>query len=108
MKVLIYNADGLSLPVEVEVGVPFKFTCKEGECGKRIVIEGIVRPASEEEFNEVLEKTVSSNPGFKRIREITARRLVFEGKVNGKPALLPVESLDDFAERFMSEVLVLR
>ncbi|AFL94787.1 hypothetical protein CL1_0580 [Thermococcus cleftensis] len=108
MRVFIYNAAGLTVPVEVEPGLPFKFTCTEEECGRKIVIEGVVRPASEEEFTRVLEKTVKENSDFEKIREITARKLVFEGKVNGKEVLLPVESFEDFARRFLEEVLVLR
>ncbi|ASJ09746.1 hypothetical protein A3L11_05050 [Thermococcus siculi] len=108
MKVFIYNADGLTIPVEVEPGRPFKFHCTEEECGKEVVIEGVVRHADEKEFTEILEDTVEENPDFKKIREITARNLIFEGKVNGKEVILPVESFDDFAKRFLDEVLVLR
>ncbi|NJE09692.1 hypothetical protein [Thermococcus sp. MAR1] len=108
MKVFIYNADGLTIPVEVELGLPFKFVCSEEECGRKVVIEGVVRLANEEEFTEVLESTIAKNSDFKKIREITARMLVFEGRVNGKEVKLPVESFDDFAKRFLDEVLVLR
>ena len=108
MKVFIYNADGLTVPVEVEPGLPFKFRCTEEECGKEVVIEGVVRHADEAEFTEVLESTVRDNPDFKKIREIAARNLIFEGRVNGKDVVLPVESFDDFAKRFLDEVLVLK
>ena len=108
MKVFIYNADGLTLPVEVEPGLPFKFRCTEEECGKEIVIEGVVRHANEDEFTRALENTVKNNPDFKKIMEITARKFIFEGKVNGKEVTLPVESFDDFAKRFLDEVLVLK
>ncbi len=108
MKVFIYNADGLTIPVEVELGLPFQFVCSEEECGRKVVIEGVVRLASEDEFTEILESTIAENSDFKKIREITARMLVFEGKVNGKEVKLPVESFDDFAKRFLDEVLVLR
>ena len=108
MKVFIYNADGLTIPVEVEPGLPFKFRCDEEECGKVVVIEGVVRHADEGEFNKILEETVEENPDFAKIREIAARNLIFEGKVNGREVLLPVESFDDFAKRFLDEVLVLK
>jgi len=108
MKVFIYNADGLTIPVEVEPGLPFKFICTEEECGKEVVIEGVVRHAEEAEFTRVLKDTISENPDFKKIVEITARTLIFEGKVNEKEVILPVESFDDFAKRFLDEVLVLR
>ncbi len=108
MKVFIYNADGLTIPVEVEPGLPFKFRCTEEECGKEVIIEGVVRHADEAEFTRVLESTVDENPDFKKILEITARKLIFEGKVNGKEVTLPVESFDDFAKRFLDEVLVLK
>ena len=108
MKVFIYNVDGLTIPVEVELGLPFKFHCTEEECGKEIFIEGVVKLVSEEEFTKALEDTIAENSDFKRIREITARMLVFEGKVNGKEVKLPAESFDDFAKRFLDEVLVLR
>lgn len=108
MKVLIYNVDGLTLLVEVEPGLPFTFHCSSEECGKEIIIEGIVRTVDELEFNRVLENTISENPDFERIKEITARNLIFEGRVNGKRVKLPVESMDNFAKRFMDEVLVLR
>ena len=108
MKVFIYNADGLTIPVEVEPGLPFKFICTEEECGKEVVIEGVVRHAEEAEFTRVLKDTISESPDFKKIVEITARTLIFEGKVNEKEVILPVESFDDFAKRFLDEVLVLR
>ncbi|ASI98120.1 hypothetical protein [Thermococcus celer] len=108
MKVFIYNVDGLTVPVEVEPGLPFKFVCSEEECGREVVVEGIVRPASEEEFTRILEDTVAENPDFEKIREITARTLIFEGKVNGKEVKLPAESFNDFAKRFLDGVLVLR
>jgi len=108
MKVFIYNVDGLSIPVEVELGLPFTFHCSEEECGKEITIEGVVKVVDEEEFTEILEKTIAENSDFKRIREITARTLIFEGRVNGKDVRLPAESFEDFAKRFLDEVLVLR
>ncbi|QDA30807.1 hypothetical protein FH039_03145 [Thermococcus indicus] len=108
MKVFIYNADGLTIPVEVEPGLPFKFTCTEEECGREVVMEGVVRYADEAEFTRVLRDTIAENPDFKKILEITARNLIFEGKVNGREVVLPVESFDDFAKRFLDEVLVLR
>ncbi|NJE00035.1 hypothetical protein E3E26_09640 [Thermococcus sp. LS1] len=108
MKVLIYNVDGLTIPVEVEPGLPFTFHCSIEECEKEIVIEGVVKTVNEDEFSKVLESTIAENSDFERIREITARSLIFEGTVNGKEVRLPVESLDDFAKRFMDEVLVLR
>nr|WP_297419809.1 hypothetical protein [Thermococcus sp.] len=108
MKVFIYNADGLTIPVEVEPGLPFKFRCSKEECGREIVIEGVVRHVEEGEFTGVLEETVKANPDFGKIREITSRNLIFEGIVNGKEITLPVESFDDFAKRFLDEVLILK
>ncbi|WP_297500444.1 hypothetical protein [Thermococcus sp.] len=108
MKGFIYNAGGLSIPLEFTPGVPFKFECTEEECGRRVVIEGVVIEVSSREFTEVLEKVVRENPDFKRIQEINARRFIFKGRVNGKEADLPVESFEDFAERFLDEVLVIK
>lgn len=108
MKGFIYNAEGLSLPIEFAPGVPFKFECDENECGKRVVIEGVVVEVDSDEFTRVLEETVRESPDFKKIREITARRYVFRGKVNGRDVELPVESFEDFARRFLDEVLVLK
>ncbi|AHL23797.1 hypothetical protein [Thermococcus nautili] len=108
MKGFIYNAEGLSLPIEFAPGVPFKFECGEEECGKRVVIEGVVVKVDSDEFTRVLERTVEDSPDFKKILEITARRYVFRGKVNGKEVELPVESFEDFAKRFLDEVLVLK
>ena len=108
MKGFIYNAEGLSLPIEFAPGVPFKFECGEEDCGKKIVIEGVVVEVDSDEFTKVLERTVSDNGDFEKIREITARRYVFRGKVNGKEVELPVESFEDFAKRFLDEVLVLK
>lgn len=108
MKVFIYNVDGLSIPVEVEIGLPFKFHCSADECGKEVLIEGVVRTVDEKEFTKVLENTISENAEFEKIREITSRTLIFEGKVNGREVRLPAESFEDFAKRFLDEVLVLR
>ncbi|NJE05990.1 hypothetical protein E3E36_07510 [Thermococcus sp. M36] len=108
MKVFIYNVDGLTVPVEAEPGLRFRFQCSSEECGKEILIEGVIMQVDEEEFTEVLERTIEENRDFKKIREITSRRLVFEGKVNGKHVKLPAESFEDFAKRFLNEVLVLR
>ncbi len=108
MKFLVYNAAGLTIPVEAEPGVPFEFHCSEEECGKRVRIEGTIVEVSEKEFDGVLEETLEKNPSFSRIAEITVRSYVFRGKVNGEEVELPAESLDDFAKRFMEEVLVLR
>ena len=108
MKGFIYNAGGLSIPLEFTPGVPFRFECSEEECGKKVVIEGVVVEVSSSEFTEVLERVVRENPEFRRIREISSRRFIFRGKVNGKDETLPVESFEDFAERFLDEVLVLK
>lgn len=108
MKGFIYNAGGLSIPVEFTPGVPFKFECPKDECGRRVVLEGIVVEVDSAEFTEVLERTVKENPDFKRILEITSRRYLFKGKVNGKEVILPVESFEDFAKRFLEEVLILK
>ena len=108
MKFLIYNAAGLTIPVEAEPGIPFEFDCSEEECGKNVRIAGVIVEVSEKEFNGVLEETLEKNPGFSRIAEIAVRSYVFRGKVNGGEVELPAENLDDFAKRFMEEVLVLR
>ena len=108
MKGFIYNAEGLSLPVEFTPGVPFKFECREDECGKRVVVEGVIVEVDSSKFTEVLEKTIEDNSDFERIREISSRRYVFRGKVNGKDVELPVESFEDFAKRFLEEVLILK
>ncbi len=108
MKGFIYNVEGLSLPIEFAPGVPFRFECSEEDCGKKIVIEGVIVEVNDDEFTRALEKTVEENPDFERIREITARRYIFKGKVNGREVELPVESFEDFAKRFLDEVLVLK
>ncbi len=108
MKGFVYNAGGLSIPIEFTPGVPFKFECPEELCGKRVVLEGVVVEVDSTEFTEVLERTVKENPEFKKILEITSRRYLFKGKVNGSDATLPVESFEDFAKRFLEEVLVLK
>lgn len=108
MKFLVYNAAGLTIPVEAEPGLFFEFHCSEEECGKRVEIEGVIVEVSEKEFDEVLRETLEKNPSFSRIAEITVRAYIFEGKVNGEEVKLPAENLDDFAKRFMEEVLVLR
>ncbi|MBP1911926.1 hypothetical protein [Thermococcus stetteri] len=108
MKGFIYNAAGLSIPVEFTPGVPFRFECPEEDCGKSVVIEGVVEEVNEAEFTRVLEATIRENPAFGKIREITSRRFVFRGKVNGKEVALPVESFQDFTERFLKEVLILK
>ncbi|AIU69807.1 hypothetical protein TEU_05365 [Thermococcus eurythermalis] len=108
MKGFVYNAEGLSLPIEFTPGVPFKFECTEEECGKKIVLEGTVVEVESTEFSRVLEEVVRDNPEFKKIEEITARKYVFRGKVNGREVELPVESFEDFARRFLEEVLVFK
>ncbi|MDI3474951.1 MAG: hypothetical protein PWQ79_781 [Thermococcaceae archaeon] len=108
MKFLIYNAEGLTLPVEAEPGLPFNFECGEEECGKIVRISGVIIQVSEDRFTEVLSRTLEENPDFSRISEITARNYIFSGEVNGKKVELPAETLEDFAKRFMEEVLVLR
>ena len=108
MKFLVYNAAGLTVPVDAEPGRFFRFECGEEECGKRVSIEGVIFGVTEGEFNEVLEETIRSNPDFSGISRIVSKRYVFKGKVNGREVKLPVESMDDFARRFMDEVLVLR
>jgi hypothetical protein len=108
MKGFIYNAGGISVPIEFTPGVPFHFECDEEECGKRLVIEGIVVEVTAPEFTKVLKRIVKENPDFKGILGITSRKLLFRGEVNGEEVTLPVESFDDFAKRFLDEVLVLK
>ncbi|WP_297068015.1 hypothetical protein [Thermococcus sp.] len=108
MKFFIYNAAGLTIPVEAKPGVPFKFQCPEEECGKVVVIEGVIRDTNEGEFDRVVGMVVGADPDFARIREITEKTWIFYGKVNGEDTTLPAESFDEFAKRFLDEVLVLR
>lgn len=108
MKGFIYNAEGLSVPVEFVPGVPFHFECSEEECGKRVVIEGTIFEVEEEEFTRVLESTIENNPDFEKLREVASRKYVFRGKINGRYVELPVESFEDFAKRFLNEVLILK
>ncbi|WP_054841231.1 hypothetical protein [Thermococcus peptonophilus] len=109
MKGFVYNAAGLSVPVEFTPGVPFRFECSEEDCGKIVVIEGVIEEVDEVEFTKVLEETIKENPSFSKLREITSRRFVFRGKVNEREVTLPpVESFQDFTERFLREVLILK
>ncbi len=111
MKFMLYNVEGLSVPVEAEPGRPFKFTCSAEECGKNLSIEGVILSVSEEEFTAVLNSTVDDNPEFEAIKGIKVRKYVFKGRINGSEAVLPAESFEDFARRFLESadsVLVLR
>ncbi|ASJ00168.1 hypothetical protein A3K92_01030 [Thermococcus gorgonarius] len=100
-KFMVYNTAGLTLPVEAKVGSPFYFECPEEECGKKVVLEGIIIEVSEAEFNKALESTIEEDPNFKPIEKIEVRKYVFRGRVNGKEVELPAESLVDFAKRFI-------
>lgn len=103
-KFMIYNADGLTIPVEADLGVPFYFDCSEEECGKRVVIEGVIKVVSLQEFDLAVERTIKEDSSFRPIENIEVRKYVFEGKVNGKEVELPVESLEDFARRFVESL----
>jgi hypothetical protein len=103
-KFMIYNAEGLTIPVEAELGVPFYFDCPEEECGKRVVIEGRIRAVSLDEFDSVVENVIREDPSFRSIENITVRKYVFEGRVNGRGVVLPAESLEDFAKRFVESL----
>ncbi|WP_335755192.1 hypothetical protein [Thermococcus gorgonarius] len=87
--------------MEAKVGSPFYFECPEEECGKKVVLEGIIIEVSEAEFNKALESTIEEDPNFKPIEKIEVRKYVFRGRVNGKEVELPAESLVDFAKRFI-------
>ncbi len=104
MKFMLYNVEGLSIPVEAEPGRPFKFNCSEEECGKSVTIKGVILPVSEDEFAVVLNATIDENPDFKAIEEIKARKYIFKGRVNGVETVLPAETFEDFAKRFIEAV----
>jgi hypothetical protein len=108
MKGFVYNAAGLTIPLEFTPGVPFRFECSEDECGKQVLLEGVIEEVSENEFTKILEETIQKNPFFERIREIHSRKFIFRGRVNGEEVALPVESFQDFAQRFLGEVLILK
>ncbi|WP_456368965.1 hypothetical protein [Thermococcus sp.] len=108
MKGIIYNVEGISIPVEFTPGIPFRFQCSSNDCGKNIVLEGIIIEAKEEEFTKVLEAIISNDPSFEKIRDIRSRKFLFKGRVNGKDVVLPVESLQDLVDRFLDEILVLK
>lgn len=82
MKGFIYNVVGLSILVEFMFGVFFRFECFEEDCGKVVVIEGVIEEVDEVEFIKVFEKIIKENLFFSKIREIIFRRFVFKGKVN--------------------------
>jgi len=110
-RFMVYNAGGLTIPVEAELSLPFYFECSTGDCGKEVVIEGKIIEVSESKFNEVLEEVIDKNPEFKAIREIKVRKYLFVGTVNGVDAILPAEAMEDFAERFIKDIgsiLILR
>ncbi|ASJ02274.1 hypothetical protein A3L09_02850 [Thermococcus profundus] len=100
-KFLIYNAAGLTIPVEAEPGLPFRFECSSEECGKKVVIEGRIVEVSRSSFEEVMNEVISENSDFKPIEKIEVRRYLFVGKVNGIEAKLPAEAMADFAKRFI-------
>ncbi len=108
---MVYNAAGLTLPVEAEVGTPFDFECSEAECGKIVRIEGKILRVEEDEFNLRLKNVIEENPSFRAIDAISVRKYLFFGKVNGREVVLPVESMEDFAKRFIDatdSIIVLR
>jgi hypothetical protein len=110
-KFMVYNAAGLTLPVEAELGLPFNFECSEEECGKTVRIEGKILEVEEEEFNRSLRNVIKEDPSFSAIDAISVRKYLFFGKVNGKEVILPVESMEDFAKRFIDatdSIIVLR
>lgn len=111
MKFLIYNAAGLTVPVEAELGVPFRFECSPEECGEEVVIEGKIVEVPESSFNEVLRAVVRENPDFKPIEGIEVRKYLFVGTVNGTEVSLPAEAMSDFARRFiegLDSIMILR
>jgi len=110
-KFMVYNAAGLTLPVEAELGIPFNFECSEAECGKIVRMEGKILEVGENEFNRNLRNVIEENPSFRAIDAISVRKYLFFGKVNGREIILPVESMEDFAKRFIDatdSIIVLR
>lgn len=105
-RFLIYNAEGKSLVVDAEIGKPFYFCCPEEECGLMIILEGVIRYASFKEFTKVRDETVMQNKEFKVLERIIPKQpIIFEGSVNGRQVKLPVERLEDVAERFIDMYL---
>ncbi len=101
MRFMVYNVEGLTIPVDAEPGVPFTFHCPAEECGRELNMEGEIVGVFREEFDRVLKDTISSNPNFEPISGISVRKYVFRGTVNGIRVELPAESVEDFAQRFV-------
>lgn len=59
-KFMVYNVEGLTIPVEAELGLPFYFECSTEECGKRVVIKGKIIEVSESKFEGVLEEVINT------------------------------------------------
>lgn len=103
---IIYNVLGMSIPVDAREGAPFNFHCSEEECGKEIVLQGVIKRVSGEEFRRVLKATIEESRVFAGLEEIHGS-FIFEGRVNGENVKLPAESMEEFTKRFMREVFVL-
>ncbi len=101
---IIYNVQGISILVDAEVGLPFKFYCPAEECGEEIRVQGVIIKASADEFKKVLNET-TEDTAFSELK-ITSP-FIFKGKVNGKEVKLPAESIEHFTKRFMKEVFII-
>ncbi|MBO8173628.1 MAG: hypothetical protein H0Z18_00055 [Thermococcus sp.] len=105
-RFLVYNAEGKSLVVDANIGENFSFYCSKEECGTEIIIEGIIRHSSFEEFIKVRNNVIDQNYEFKVLRNVLPKEpMIFEGTVNGKKVKLPVEKLDEVAKRFIDKYL---
>ncbi|NJE07358.1 hypothetical protein E3E31_02195 [Thermococcus sp. M39] len=105
-RFLVYNAEGKSLVVDANIGERFSFYCSEEECGTEIIIEGIIRHATFEEFIKVRNNVIEQNEEFKVLGNVIPKEpMIFEGTVNGKKVELPAEKLDEVAKRFIDRYL---
>ncbi len=105
-RFLIYNAEGRTLVIDANIGERFSFYCPKEECETEIVIEGVIRHATFDEFVRVRDRTIGQNKEFKVLKDVFPKELViFEGTVNGKKVKLPVEKLDEAAKRFIDKYL---
>lgn len=105
-RFLIYNAEGKSLIVDANIGERFSFYCSEEECGTEVVIEGIIRRATFEEFIKVRNNVVEQNEEFKVLENVLPKEpMIFEGMLNGRKVELLAEKLDEVAKRFIDKYL---
>ncbi|ALM74289.1 hypothetical protein TBCH5v1_0313 [Thermococcus barophilus] len=105
-RFLVYNAEGRSLVIDANIGERFSFYCPKEECETEIVIEGVIRHATFDEFVRVRDHIIEQNKEFKVLRDVLPKEpVIFEGTVNGKKVKLPVEKLDEAAKRFINKYL---